>query len=97
METYGNRKYTISLMFILIGLAFLFRLGYMQLVDSHWVERAAQISERKVVTYPARGIVFDRNHKKLIANEIHYDLMVIPKKIKEIDSFSFAKLVGIPI
>jgi len=49
METYSNRKYTISLMFILIGLAFLFRLAYMQLIDSHWVERAAQISERKVV------------------------------------------------
>jgi len=97
METYSNRKYTISLMFILIGLAFLFRLAYMQLVDSHWVERAAQISERKVVTYPARGIVFDRNHEKLIANEIHYDLMVIPKKVKEIDSFAFAKLIGIPI
>jgi len=97
METYSNRKYTISLMFILIGLAFLFRLAYMQLVDSHWVERAAQISERKVVTYPARGIVYDRNHEKLIANEIHYDLMVIPKKVKEIDSFAFAKLIGIPI
>jgi len=97
METYSNRKYTISLMFILIGLAFLFRLAYMQLIDSHWVERAAQISERKVVTYPARGIVFDRNHEKLIANEIHYDLMVIPKKVKEIDSFAFAKLIGIPI
>jgi len=97
METYSNRKYTISLMFILIGLAFLLRLAYMQLIDSHWVERAAQISERKVVTYPARGIVYDRNHEKLIANEIHYDLMVIPKKVKEIDSFAFAKLIGIPI
>ena len=97
MESFGNRKYTISLMFVLIGLVFLFRLTYMQLIDSHWVERAAQISERKVVTYPARGIVFDRNKEKLIANEIHYDLMVIPKEVKEIDSFAFAKLIGIPI
>lgn len=97
MENYSNRKYTISLMFILIGLAFMFRLIYMQLIDSHWVERAAQISERKVVTYPARGIVYDRNHEKLIANEIHYDLMVIPKKVKDIDSFALAKLIGISI
>lgn len=69
----------------------------MQLIDDQWVDRAAEISERKIITYPARGIVYDRNHEKLIANEVYYDLMVIPKETKGIDSVAFAKLIGISI
>jgi penicillin-binding protein 2 len=97
MDNTENRKYIVSLFFLIIGVIFLIRLGYMQLVDDQWKDRASQISENKIVTYPARGIVFDRNNNKLITNEIYYDLMVIPKKVKDIDSFAFAKLIGISI
>jgi penicillin-binding protein 2 len=61
MKNIENRKYVIALIFILIPLIFLVRLFYMQVVDDKWKERAAQISENKVITYPARGIVYDRN------------------------------------
>ena len=84
-------------MFVLIGVIFIIRLAYMQLADDQWSDRAAEISERKIITYPARGIVFDRNHEKLIANEVYYDLMVIPKETENIDSFAFSKLIGITI
>ena len=97
MNSFENRKYIISLLFILVGIIFVIRLSYMQLIDDHWVDRAAEISERKIITYPARGIVYDRNQEKLIANEVYYDLMVIPREANGIDSFSFAKLIGITI
>lgn len=97
MNSFENRKYVISLMFLLIGIIFIIRLSYMQLIDDQWVDRASEISERKIITYPARGIVYDRNHEKLIANEVYYDLMVIPKETKGIDSFAFANLIGISI
>jgi penicillin-binding protein 2 len=97
MNSFENRKYIISLLFILVGIIYIIRLSYMQLIDDQWVDRAAEISERKKITYPARGIVYDRNQKKLIANEVYYDLMVIPKETKDIDSFAFSELIGITI
>ncbi|MGV6860885.1 MAG: peptidoglycan D,D-transpeptidase FtsI family protein [Putridiphycobacter sp.] len=97
MKSFENRKYIISLAFVLIGVIFIFRLAHMQLIDDQWKNRAAEISENKITTYPARGIVFDRNKEKLIANVVFYDLMVIPKEVKEIDSFAFADLIGISI
>jgi len=70
----------------------------MQVVDDKWKERAAQISENKVITYPARGIVYDRNGQKLISNEVYYDIRVIPKQMDEdVDSVSLAKLLDISL
>lgn len=97
MNNFDNRKYIISFIFILIGIVFIFRLGYMQLVDNKWTDRAAQISENKIITYPARGIVYDRSGEILISNQVFYDLLVIPKQVKDIDSFAFTKLIGITI
>ena len=98
MKSFENRKYIITLAIILIGVIFIFRLIHMQLIDDQWKKRAAQISENKITTYPARGIVFDRNHEKLIANIVYYDLLVVPKEVeKDIDSFALAELIGISI
>ncbi len=98
MKSFENRKYIITLAILLIGVIFIFRLAHMQLLDDQWKKRAAQISENKITTYPARGIVFDRNNNKLIANIVYYDLLVVPKEVDEnIDSVAFAKLIGISI
>ena len=97
MNNFDNRKYIISFLFILIGIVFIFRLAYMQLIDDQWKDRAAQISENKIITYPARGIVYDRNQNILISNQVFYDLLVIPKEVQGIDSFAFAELLNIDI
>ncbi len=98
MKNIDNRKYIIPLIFVMISLIFIMRLLYMQVIDDKWKERAAQISENKVITYPARGIVYDRNGEKLISNEVYYDLRVIPNQMDEdIDSFALAKLLDISI
>lgn len=97
MKNVDNRKYVIALIFMLIPLIFIVRLFYMQVVDDKWKERAAQISENKVITYPARGIVYDRNKTKLISNEVYYDIRVIPNQTDNPDSFALAKLLDISI
>jgi penicillin-binding protein 2 len=97
MKNIDNRKYVIALIFVLIPLIFLARLFYMQVVDVKWKERAAQISENKVITYPARGIVYDRKGIKLISNEVYYDIRVIPRQVEDHDSFALAKLLDITI
>lgn len=95
MRNIDNRKYVIALIFVLIPITFIVRLFYMQVVDDKWKDRAAQISENKILTYPARGIVYDRNGVKIISNEIYYDIHVVPRQAKNTDSVSLAKLLGI--
>ena len=49
MRNIDNRKYVIALIFVLIPITFIVRLFYMQVVDDKWKERAAQISENKII------------------------------------------------
>lgn len=95
MRNQDNRKYVIALIFLIIPLIFIVRLFYMQVVDDKWKDRAAQISENRITTYPARGIVYDRNGEKIISNEIYYDIHVIPKQAEHTDSVALVALLGI--
>lgn len=49
---------------------------------------------RKVI-YPDRGIVYDRNRKAILQNTTIYDLMVVPNKIKGVDTFGLCKILEI--
>lgn len=96
MKDYDNRKYIISLIFSFVGVVLILRLFYMQVIDDKWHKRAAEITEDKITIYPTRGIVYDRDGKKLIANQTYYDIMVIPRRVTEdIDSVKFCNLFDI--
>jgi penicillin-binding protein 2 len=90
-----SRKYVIALMVLLVSFIFTVRLFYMQVIDDQWKDRAAEISENKVVTQPARGVVYDRNKEKIISNVVYYDLRVVPNQAVGIDSVEFIKLLDI--
>jgi penicillin-binding protein 2 len=64
---------------------------YMQIIDDKWKLRAEEISKYKMTTYPTRGIVYDRNGNKLIANETYYDIMMIEDEIKDFDTVLFCE------
>ena len=83
--------------FILIALLYAFRLFYLQVVDTSYKFSAENIVLRKVTQYPARGIIYDRNNKLLVYNDAAYDLMVIPRQAKNIDTARFCMLCGISI
>lgn len=63
----------------------------MQIIDDKWKHRAEEISKYKMTTYPTRGIVYDRNGNKLIANETYYDIMMIEEEIKDFDTALFCQ------
>ncbi len=94
-KDYSSRKNIIIAIFIFIGLVFIIRLFYLQVYDSKYKLSADNIVLRKVREYPPRGLIFDRNGKLLVFNEAVYDLLVIPRQIKNIDTSSFCNLVGI--
>lgn len=45
--------------------------------------------------YPSRGLLYDRNGQLMVINVATYDLMVIPRYIKEFDTIAFCNIIGI--
>ena len=45
--------------------------------------------------YPERGYIYDRNGKLLVANQPSYDIMVIPRDVKNLDTTEFCSLLKI--
>ena len=74
---------------------YLLRLFYLQVIDTSYMVSARSNVLRNIIDYPARGLVYDRNGKLLVYNEPVYDLMVIPKQVKKIDSLELCSLIDI--
>lgn len=95
MSTNENRHYLYYFIFGLVGLILVVRLFYLQVIDSSYEEIAREISKRPVVQFPPRGLIYDRNDKLLVYNDVIYDLMVIPRQVKDLDTAAFCALLNI--
>jgi penicillin-binding protein 2 len=82
-------------MFVAVGLIFSARLFYMQVVDDKWIERAGEVAKRKIDIKPPRGILYDRNGKKVVSNKTYYNLMFVEDDIQDLDTAAFSRLIGI--
>ena len=96
-RVYANRKFVVIGLFIIIGLIFIIRLFLIQIVADKYVLSANNNVLRYITQYPARGLIFDRNGKLLVYNEAAYDLMVIPRQVKNMDTAELCRLIGIDI
>jgi penicillin-binding protein 2 len=95
MNLFSDRKYVISAIFITLVSIFLIRLFYIQVVEDRYKLAANDNALRHKIEYPERGVIYDRNGKILVYNEAAYDLMVIPKRVKKIDTLDLCKLLDI--
>ncbi len=88
-----NRKYIIYFFVLFIGVVYSLRLFYMQIIDDSWVLRAQEIAEKRKEIIPPRGVVFDRNNKKIVSNKTYYNLMFKEEDITSLDTVSLAKIL----
>jgi penicillin-binding protein 2 len=95
MNSFFPRRYVIQGIFLAIALVLLLRLFYIQVIDKSYFLSANNNVLRKVIIYPARGVILDRKGEILVQNEPVYDLMVIPKEVKPFDTLEFCRLIGI--
>jgi penicillin-binding protein 2 len=89
-----SRKYVIIVFFVMVGIIYSLRLFYMQVLDDSWSLRAQEIAEKRTFITPPRGIVYDRNGKKVVTNKTYYNLMMVEDKIENFDTLAFSKLIG---
>ena len=94
-RNFSDRKYIILGFFIIVGVIYLVRLFYLQVLDDSYILSAESNVLRKNTIYPNRGLIYDRNNKLLVYDEAAYDLMVIPRQVKEMDTTDFCSLLCI--
>ena len=91
-------KRTGLLIFIIIsvGIIFIVRLFYLQIVNNTYNKPTVNNSAVKVTyDYPERGYIYDRNGILLVSNQLSYDIMVIPRDVKPLDTLEFCSLLNI--
>ncbi len=91
----NNRKYLFFFFFASLALIFICRLFYIQVIKDDYKLSAANNVIRKEKMYPGRGFIYDRTGKLLVGNQSAYDLMVVPRFVKEIDTNTFCTLLNI--
>lgn len=90
-----NRKWVIIGVFCLVGLAFLARLFYLQVLDDTYSLGASKNSIKRVVEVPYRGQIYDRNNELIVYNTPVYDLYVTPKQVRIPDTTAFCQMMSI--
>ena len=89
------KKLVLSSIIILIGITFIGRLSYLQLFRFSRDQVLEDPAVQPVYDYPERGYIYDRNGELLVANQPAYDVMVIPREVKPLDTLEFCSLLGI--
>jgi len=90
-----SRRLVIQGVFIIVGIVYLIRLFYLQVIDDNYKAQADNNAIRRVTVYPHRGQVLDRNGKLIVINESVYDISVIPKKVNLTDTLDFCKVMDV--
>ena len=67
----------------------------LQIFDSKYKEQARRTTLDKTTKYPARGLIYDRNGKLIVANQSSYDVMVTPEDVEQMDTLEFCNLIKI--
>jgi penicillin-binding protein 2 len=74
---------------------FVVRFFFLQIVSDDYKKWADSNAFQRRTLYPSRGVIYDRNGKLLVYNQLSYDVMVIIREIQPFDTLDFCKTVGI--
>ncbi|MDA3819513.1 MAG: penicillin-binding protein 2 [Candidatus Delongbacteria bacterium] len=94
---FEQRKYLILGIIIITGLIILIKLFYLQIINEEYKVSALNNSQRHIIQYPPRGIIYDRDSNILASNTVAYDIMVIPGQVKPFDTVQFASQLNISV
>ncbi|UGS20799.1 peptidoglycan D,D-transpeptidase FtsI family protein [Flavobacterium cyclinae] len=89
------RKFILPAVIIISSIVLIVRIFYLQVIDETLKLKSENNAIKKVFDFPERGYIYDRNGKLLVANQPSYDIMVVPREIKNIDTTEFCSLLKI--
>lgn len=92
---FNQRRNLIFLFFGIVGLLFIGKLFFIQVVDDTYEKAADNNAIRRIIQIPFRGEVYDRYGKLIVYNTPVYDLYIIPRKAVVKDTNHFCRIFGI--
>lgn len=90
-----GRRFTITVIISVIGIIYTLRILSLQVLTDKWKDKGTALTEKEVIVYPSRGLIYDRKGRVLVTNQTVYDLMVLPKEVKPFDTAAFCQLVNL--
>lgn len=92
---YDNRRYVFGAMAVVIVLSYVVRLFYLQLIRKDYRESAASNAFVERTILPERGVMYDRRGRLLVTNQPSFDVMVVTREVKDLDTLSFCDALDI--
>ena len=95
-DTFKGRQNIIRAFCIIGALLLMGKAVHLQLIDRAYQDRAKTAAINKILLYPSRGIIYDRNENILTYNYPSYDLMVTYNQIDpNMDTTYFCEILDI--
>ncbi|HQJ91120.1 MAG TPA: penicillin-binding protein 2, partial [Paludibacteraceae bacterium] len=94
-DQYQNRRLVIGGFIVLVVIIFVIRLVDLQIMDDSYRDKADSNAFLKKIQFPARGLIKDRNGKLLVFNKPAYDIMLVDKELRKLDTVDFCNTIGI--
>ena len=83
------RQTIIQALFVLVGLIFVVRLFFLQVIEQEYKYKAQDNVMRRITDYPYRGLIYDRTGKLLVYNTPVFDIMVVSREMAIKDTLTF--------
>ncbi len=90
-----SRRYVIAGIMSAIIVLYVLRLFTIQIIDPKYKNGADSNAFLKKTQFPPRGLIYDRNHTLLVYNKPAYDIALIMREIRDLDTTAFCKALDI--
>jgi penicillin-binding protein 2 len=92
---FDNRKFIIGIMVVTVVLIYVIRLFHIQIVDTRYRYSADNNALYYRTVYPTRGVIYDRNDRMIVSNQPSFDVVVVMRNVKELDTLAFCRSLDI--
>ena len=90
-----KRSFLLYFLITIIGLLFIGRLFQLQVVRGGSYNPVKTSAVKIKFDFPERGYIYDRNGELLVANQLSYDVMIVPNEVTPLDTLEFCSLLKI--
>ena len=92
---FDNRRFVIGIMVLSVVLIYLIRLFQIQIIDTRYRFSADNNALYYRTVYPTRGVIYDREGRMIVSNQPSFDVMVVMRNVKDLDTLEFCRSLGI--
>jgi len=90
-----KRSFLLYFLISVMGVLFIGRLFQLQIVKSRNYNPVKNSAVKVMFDFPERGYIYDRNGELLVANQLSYDVTIVPNEVIPLDTIELCSLLKI--